>query len=140
MKTRALFIIGINVLVNVIDDVISAEPDFKKYDFHRSEVSNISFPGKRLVGHVYNSLTTKRQVIHCAYECLKSSRCRSFNFEHLAHTCDLNDADHVMAAGSLQDEAKGTSSEYFQRAAFSIEQVFIMANTFYEDLIKVVRF
>ncbi|WAR23497.1 SSPO-like protein [Mya arenaria] len=88
--------------------------------------SNSSFPGKRFLGHVIEEFSTKRQVIHCAYECLKSSRCASFNYEHVAGTCQVNDADHVTDPGGLEHEEKGTRSEYHLRNAFTIDECFVL--------------
>ena len=84
---------------------------------------NLSYPGKRLVGHVFEEFSTKRQVIQCAYECLKSSRCRSINYEPDGFVCQLNDADHEQSNTSLLDEEPNHSSEYYHRNAFSIDQV-----------------
>ena len=97
--------------------------DIRIYEFQQNVNANVSFPGKRFVGHVIDEFSTKRQLLHCAYECLRVSRCRSFNYEHVSTTCQLNDADHVTDASGLVNEVNGTRSEYHLREAFSVELV-----------------
>ena len=100
---------------------ISASSDIKVYEFTRN--SSLSFPGKVLVGHVFAEFSTKRQVIHCAFECLKSKRCKSFNYELNDFTCQLNDATHEEFNTSLHDEDNGKRNEYHLREAFAIDLV-----------------
>ena len=95
--------------------------DIRVYEFSRN--SSLSFPGKVLVGHVYAEFSTKRQVIHCAFECLKSKRCKSFNYEFKEFTCQLNDATHEEFNSSLHDEDSGKRNEYHLREAFAIDLV-----------------
>ena len=95
--------------------------DVKVYEFTRNV--SLSFPGKVLVGHVYEEFSTKRQVIHCAFECLKSKRCKSFNYELSGFICQLNDATHEEFNSSLVEESNGQRNEYHLRDAFSIELV-----------------
>lgn len=121
MKTDILFLPTFTFLTHIV--FARANTDLQIYEFTRN--TSLSFPGKRLVNHVFEEFSTKKQVIHCAYECLKSSRCRSFNYEREGFVCQLNDADHVQFNSSLIDEANGTSIEYHQRDAFSLEQVYI---------------
>ena len=95
--------------------------DINIYEFSRRY--DLSFPGKVLVGHVFEEFSTKRQVIHCAFECLKSSKCKSFNYELDNFICQLNDATHEEFNSSLVDEENGKRNEYHLREAFSIDQV-----------------
>ncbi|XP_053393892.1 SCO-spondin-like isoform X2 [Mercenaria mercenaria] len=97
-----------------------ASEDKQIYEFTRNV--SLSFPGKRLVGHVFEEFSTKKQVIHCAYECLKSSRCHSFNYKREFLVCQLNDGDHLEFNGSLVTEVNGTSYEYHHREAFGLEK------------------
>ena len=98
-----------------------ASTDLQIYEFSRN--TSLSFPGQRLVGHVFEEFSTKKQVIHCAYECLKSTRCLSFNYEHDLLVCQLNDGDHFEFNTSLVKEGNSTGFEYHHRDAFSIEKV-----------------
>jgi hypothetical protein len=99
----------------------SASTDLQIYEFTRNVT--LSFPGQRLVGHVFDEFSTKKQVIHCAYECLKSIRCKSFNYEHELLVCQLNDGDHFEFSQSLVTEGNSTEIGYHHRDAFSIEKV-----------------
>lgn len=119
MKTVVLSLPSLTFVTLIV--FARGNTDLQIYEFTRN--TSLSFPGKRLVNHVFEEFSTKKQVIHCAYECLKSSRCRSFNYESEGLVCQLNDADHVQFNTSLIDEANGTSNEYHQREAFSLEQV-----------------
>ena len=112
--------IRISIFLYFCITVVSTS-DLKVYEFSRN--SSLSFPGKVLVGHVYAEFSTKRQVIHCAFECLKSKRCKSFNYEFRDFTCQLNDASHEEFNSSLHDEENGKRSEYHLREAFSIDLV-----------------
>lgn len=113
MRTLQIFI-----LIFASVPALCSEADVKIYEISRN--SSLSIRGQRLIGHVIEEFSTKKQVIHCAYECLKSSRCRSFNYEHGTHVCQINDADHVTNAESLVND---TDSEYNQREAYSVDLV-----------------
>ncbi|XP_060586807.1 SCO-spondin-like isoform X3 [Ruditapes philippinarum] len=97
-----------------------ASTDLQIYEFTRNVT--LSFPGQRLVGHVFDEFSTKKQVIHCAFECLKSTRCKSFNYEHELLVCQLNDGDHFEFSQSLVTEGNSTGIGYHHRDAFSIEK------------------
>ena len=111
---------GLHIFILIFGTVavFGQDTNVKIYEFSRNV--SLSIPGKRLIGHVIEEFSTKKQLIHCAYECLKTSRCRSYNYEHETHTCQINDADHVTNSDSLVNE---TESEYNHRDAFSIDQV-----------------
>ena len=73
---------GLHIFILIFGTVavFGQDTNVKIYEFSRN--ISLSIPGKRLIGHVIEEFSTKKQLIHCAYECLKTSRCRSYNYEH----------------------------------------------------------
>ena len=118
MNKFGIIIRVLQIICMIIVSKIHANEELKIYEFSRN--ISLSIPGKRLIGHVIEEFSTKKQLIHCAYECLKTSRCRSYNYEHETHTCQINDADHMTEPSSLVNE---NHSEYNHREAFSIDKV-----------------
>ena len=118
--TKQCDFINICIIISISFTVVICS-DINIYEFSRRY--DLSFPGKVLVGHVFEEFSTKRQVIHCAFECLKSSKCKSFNYELDNFICQLNDATHEEFNTSLVDEENDKRNEYHLREAFSIDQV-----------------
>ena len=118
--TKHCDFINICIIISISFTVVICS-DINIYEFSRRY--DLSYPGKVLVGHVFEEFSTKRQVIHCAFECLKSSKCKSFNYELDNFICQLNDATHEEFNSSLVDEENGKRNEYHLREAFSIDQV-----------------
>ena len=65
-------------------------------------------------------LTAKKSAYQCALECLKRSRCSSFNMLTASHLCELSDSDHLNSPTSYADLE---GSEYHVKSTFSIDEV-----------------
>ncbi|KAK3770273.1 hypothetical protein RRG08_029928 [Elysia crispata] len=74
---------------------------------------------KALMGHVFLVLTAKKSAYQCALECLKRSRCSSFNMLTASHLCELSDSDHLNSPTSYADLE---GSEYHVKSTFSIDE------------------
>ncbi|CAL1543545.1 unnamed protein product, partial [Lymnaea stagnalis] len=61
----------------------------------------------------------KLKVHQCAMECLRHTRCQSFNYQQASGQCDLNNASHTDHANDLVDEQNW---EYHLRTSFSIDK------------------
>ncbi|GFS05109.1 thrombospondin type-1 domain-containing protein 1 [Elysia marginata] len=72
-----------------------------------------------LLGHVYLTIKGKRSAAQCALECIKQSRCSSFNFYSTSHLCELSNSSHVESPENL---AHVSGCQYHVKGAFSIDK------------------